>query len=78
MNAETVTVRLPGGLSARVSVTVIEEPLPTPNERAHERKPTAGEFDTVARELVTRRYTFAADPPEKIRLPDPRLTPIEP
>lgn len=54
----TVFTQISPGVFARVEVQVIEEPLPTPNERPTLRQPTLEEFARVASKLNARDYTF--------------------
>ncbi len=55
---EYLWVELESGALAIVTVQVLEPPLPTPNERAVKRAPTASELDEVARRMAERKYRF--------------------
>ena len=55
---ETLIVEIADGLWAEVSVSIVEEALPTPHERDHHRLPTARELETVCQSLAARQYRF--------------------
>ena len=56
--AETLYVPIGDGCQARVSIEVIEEGLPSPNERQIRRRPTVRELHTTADALLRRVYQF--------------------
>lgn len=56
--SETIYIPLEAGLQARVEIQIIEEPLPSPNERPLRRAPGAGELHRTAEQLLRRIYQF--------------------
>ncbi len=56
-HARTVTLQLPGGLSALVGITVLDEPhYPTPCEPDTRREPTPVELHQIAMAIVRAAY----------------------
>jgi len=55
---ETLLIDLGRGRTAVVSILIDVDPLPTPHERPHTRRPTLREIDEIAGAMDRRRWTF--------------------
>jgi hypothetical protein len=55
---ETLYVALAAGVSAKVTIEIHEEPMPTPHERPQKRRPSVRELHDTADALVRRIYQF--------------------
>lgn len=55
---EILEIPLGNGRVARLVISVIEEPIPTPHEIAVHRCPSVGELEQITERLRDRRYTI--------------------
>lgn len=58
METETLEIDLGKGRVARLVISIIEEPMPTPHEMPHHRCPSLSELEQITTALRARRYTI--------------------